>query len=191
VPAGWAAGPGQAGVALLPDLSPATAQRLASDIARWRKPDDRVVVSVHWGGNWGLAVPQAHREFAHRLIDAGAVDVVHGHSSHHALPVEVYRGKLVLYGCGDLVNDYEGIDPREALRSDVGCLYLVTLQRGSGRLDRLEVVPLRLKRFQLTTADAAEHRWLARVYASADRALGQQPARQASGAWCLQPAIGN
>ena len=191
VPADWAAGPGRAGVALLPDLSPATAQRLASDIARCRRPGDLVVGSIHWGGNWGLAVPQAHREFAHRLIDAGAVDVVHGHSSHHALPVEVYRGKLVLYGCGDLVNDYEGIDPHDALRSDVGCLYLVTLQCGSGRLDRLDVVPLRLKRFRLTTADAGAHHWLARVFTSAERALGQQPARQASGAWSLQPAIGN
>ena len=46
--------------------------------------------------------------FAHRLIDAG-VDVVHGHSSHHPRPIEVYRGKLILYGCGDTIDDYEGI----------------------------------------------------------------------------------
>ena len=34
---------------------------------------------------------------------------MHGHSSHHPRPIEVYRGKLILYGCGDLVDDYEGI----------------------------------------------------------------------------------
>jgi Bacterial capsule synthesis protein PGA_cap len=33
--------------------------------------------------------------FAHRLIDGG-VDVIHGHSSHHPRPIEVYRGKLIL-----------------------------------------------------------------------------------------------
>lgn len=190
VPADWAAGPASAGVALLPDLSPATAQRLADDIARCRRPGDLVVVSIHWGGNWGLAVPQAHRAFAHCLIDAGAVDLVHGHSSHHALPVEVYRDKLVLYGCGDLVNDYEGIDPREPLRSDVGCLYIASLQQGSGRLAELEVVPLRMKRFRLTAADAAAQRWLARVFASADRALGEQPALQDGGHWRLRRPIG-
>ena len=38
------------------------------------------------------------------------MDVIHGHSSHHAKGIEVYRNKLVLYGCGDLINDYEGID---------------------------------------------------------------------------------
>jgi poly-gamma-glutamate synthesis protein (capsule biosynthesis protein) len=37
------------------------------------------------------------------------VDVVHGHSSHHCKGAEVYRGRLVLYGCGDLISDYEGI----------------------------------------------------------------------------------
>lgn len=47
-----------------------------------RRADDLVVVSVHWGGNWGYAVSRAEREFAHRLVDGG-VAVVHGHSAHH------------------------------------------------------------------------------------------------------------
>jgi poly-gamma-glutamate capsule biosynthesis protein CapA/YwtB (metallophosphatase superfamily) len=46
--------------------------------------------------------------FARRLIDGG-VDVIHGHSSHDLRPVEVYRGRLILYGCGDCIDDYEGI----------------------------------------------------------------------------------
>ena len=65
-----------------------------------------MLVSLHWGGNRGFALPRAHRGFAHRLVDLGAADSVHGHSSHHALPVEVSLGKLALYGCGDLLNDY-------------------------------------------------------------------------------------
>ncbi|WP_079481952.1 CapA family protein [Paraburkholderia hospita] len=28
------------------------------------------------------------------------VDLVHGHSSHHVKGIELYRGKLVLYGPG-------------------------------------------------------------------------------------------
>ena len=51
-------------------------------------------------------MPPSHRDFAHRLIDLGAADIVHGHSSHHPLPIEVYRGKPIFYGCGDLINDF-------------------------------------------------------------------------------------
>lgn len=189
VPDGWAAGPRRPGIALLPDLSAATTRALAEDIARRRGVGDRVVVSIHWGGNWGLAVPLAHRDFAHRLIDAGAADVVHGHSSHHPLPVEVHEGKLILYGCGDLINDYEGIGPRLDLRSDVGCLYFVTLHAGSGCLDTLEIVPLRLKRLRLTTADAAVHGWLGRVFQSGGAGLGEQPARHGEGRWTWRRAV--
>ena len=185
VPSGWSAGTRRAGIALLPDLSVATAAQLTEDILSRRGPDDRVVVSIHWGDNWGLGVPQAHRDFARRLIDSRAVDVVHGHSSHHPLPVEVYRGKLILYGCGDLINDHEGIAPRDGLRSDVGCLYIVTLRSINGRLDTLEVVPMQLRRFRLGIADAAAHEWIGQVYASG-QALGEQPVRHGVRRWRLR-----
>ena len=58
--------------------------------------------------------------FAHRLIDGG-VDLVHGHSSHHPRPIEVFRGKLVLYGCGDCINDYEGISGHQSTAPICGC----------------------------------------------------------------------
>mgnify|MGYP001558666949 CR=1 FL=1 len=44
------------------------------------------------------------------------IDIVHGHSSHHLRRIEVYRGKLVLYGCGDFLDDYEGISRGVSLR---------------------------------------------------------------------------
>lgn len=164
IPAAWSAAPQRSGVALLPDLTDATARLLADKVARQRIPGDLVLISIHWGGNWGLDVPAEHRVFAHRLIDLGAADVVHGHSSHHPLPIEVYRGKLILYGCGDLINDYEGIGAHGSLRSDVGCLYLATLALADGRLQTLEITPLQLKRFRLTAPDPAARRWLRRIF---------------------------
>jgi hypothetical protein len=41
-----------------------------------------------------LSDSTSHARFAHRLLD-GDVDVVHGHSSHHPRPMEVYNHKLV------------------------------------------------------------------------------------------------
>jgi poly-gamma-glutamate capsule biosynthesis protein CapA/YwtB (metallophosphatase superfamily) len=75
-----------------------------------------------------------------------AADIVHDHSSHHPLPIEAYRGKLILYGCGDLINDYEGIEAHGELRSDAGGLYFAGLAPASGRLWRLDIVPQQLKR---------------------------------------------
>lgn len=163
VPASWAADPHGGGVAQLPDLSPRSLDRLRDAVARQRQPGDLVIVSVHWGGNWGLNVPGEHRDAAHALIDAGVADVVHGHSSHHPLPIEVYRDKLVIYGCGDLLNDYEGIGGHGSLRCDVGCLYVATLTV-SGALDELEILPFRICKFRLRHALAPEREWLERVF---------------------------
>ena len=109
---------------------------LADSVARRRSP------AIAWscrstGATTGATRCRAEqREFAHRLIDFGAADVVHGHSSHHPMAIEVHAGKLILYGCGDFINDYEGIGPQGSLRDDVACLYIATLSLGKGRLQR-------------------------------------------------------
>lgn len=66
-------------------------QKIFCNLVQERRPDggDIVVLSIHWGGNWGYHITRTEREFAHRLIDSGMVDIVHGHSSHHAKAVEV------------------------------------------------------------------------------------------------------
>jgi poly-gamma-glutamate capsule biosynthesis protein CapA/YwtB (metallophosphatase superfamily) len=169
----WAAARARSGVALLRELSDAGAEQLAAAVARQRQAGDRVLVSIHWGDNWVRAVPSEHRRFAHRLIDLGAADIVHGHSSHHPLPVEVYRDRLILYGCGDLLNDYEGIRAHGDLRSDLGCLYFATVDAAQGSFVRLEVVPHRIHRFRLEAADA-------QARAATERLLGGPLVREAA-----------
>ncbi|MES2089890.1 MAG: CapA family protein, partial [Pseudomonadota bacterium] len=136
--------------------------------------------------NWVSEVPADHRAFARALIDLGTADIVHGHSSHHPLPIEVYRGKLILYGCGDLINDYEGIGLHDGQRSDVGCLYLATLQAGSGQLVALNIVPMQLRRFRLAHADASARRWVSHQLDRADRWPGTRLDDQADGSWQLR-----
>jgi poly-gamma-glutamate capsule biosynthesis protein CapA/YwtB (metallophosphatase superfamily) len=171
VPAGWAAATGRPGVALLPDLSDATADSLVERMLGAGGPGDLLVASLHWGGNWGYHVPREHRRFAHRLVDAG-VHVVHGHSSHHPRPLEVYRGRLVLYGCGDLVNDYEGIRGYEGFRDDLRLLYLVRLSPANGELRDLAMVPLQARQMRLWHADPGDAAWLRSSLDEACRPLG-------------------
>jgi poly-gamma-glutamate synthesis protein (capsule biosynthesis protein) len=160
VPRNWRAGDDSPGVRLLADLSPATARRLAAQAERWRRPGDIVVVSLHWGGNWGYHVPEDQRAFAHALIDAGGADIVHGHSSHHPKAIEVYGGRLVLYGCGDFLNDYEGIAGYESYRDDLVLMYLARLRAADGALAALDMVPFRIRRFRLERASTEAAAWL-------------------------------
>jgi poly-gamma-glutamate synthesis protein (capsule biosynthesis protein) len=85
-----------------------------------RRPGNVVVVSLHWGPNWGYDIPRSHRRFAHKLIDVADVSVVYYHPSHHAKVIEVYKDWLILFGCRDFLNDCEGIEGCEEFRGDRG-----------------------------------------------------------------------
>ncbi len=170
VPRSWAATVDRPGVAVLPDLSDAEADALAERMQSGSQPGDIRVVSIHWGANWGYSVPHEQRRFAHRLVDAG-VHVVHGHSSHHPRPAEVYRGRLVLYGCGDLVNDYEGIGGYGDFRDELRLVYLARLD-DTGGLQHLRMVPLRARRMTLELAAAEDARWMAHRLDDVSRDLG-------------------
>jgi poly-gamma-glutamate synthesis protein (capsule biosynthesis protein) len=115
---------------------------------------------VHWGENWGYRVPRAQQRFAHRLIDEAGVDVVHGHSSHHPKAIEVYRGRLILYGCGDLLDDYEGIGGYEEFRGELRLMYFPVIDVATGTLVRLRMTPTRVRRFRVSHASTEEARWL-------------------------------
>jgi len=160
VPRSWAARRERPGVAWLEDLAPATLDAFAARIAAARRPGDAVVVSLHWGPNWGYDVTALEREFAHGLIERAGVDVVHGHSSHHPRAVEVHRGKPILYGCGDLVNDYEGIAGAETYRGDLVLLYVATLAGAAHDCAAFALLPFRVRRFALTRPDDADLDWL-------------------------------
>lgn len=186
VPTEWAPDTRHGGVALLPRLDEPAVHAWAARVQSQRRAGDVVIASLHWGANWVDAVPQAHRRFAHRLIELGAADVVHGHSSHHPLPMEVHRGKPVLYGCGDLINDYEGIRPQKRHRSDLGCLYGLTLERSGGQLRALELVPLQARRLRLGPPDATLREALRGELNEGCSALGTRIDVEAGGRWLLR-----
>jgi poly-gamma-glutamate capsule biosynthesis protein CapA/YwtB (metallophosphatase superfamily) len=162
VPFDWAATANAAGVNLLADLSEAAASALADQIAEFKRPDDLVVVSIHWGSNWGYGVPDEHQAFARSLIDKAGVSVVHGHSSHHPRPIEIHRNRLILYGCGDFLNDYEGISGYERYRDHLVLMYFADLEPG-GSLDVLRLVPLKIQNFRLSHPSREEMDWMQRT----------------------------
>lgn len=154
VPDSWAATADRPGIWLLPD---GEADPIIDEVGRWRRRGDIVLLSIHWGSNWGYDVSRDQTRLAHRLIDAG-VDVIFGHSSHHPRPIEIYHGKLVLYGCGDLVDDYEGISGYERYRDDLRLLYIAEIDRG--QLIQLRMATMQSHRMRLRHASRDDIEWM-------------------------------
>ena len=169
-PRNWGATPNAAGVNLLPGFTDETITSIADQIARLRQPGDLVIASVHWGPNWGYEIPDEQRSFAHALVDKANVSVVHGHSSHHAKAIEIYKNWLILYGCGDFLNDYEGISGYEEFRSDLALMYFAAFDCLTGDLADLELAPLQIRRFRLAPASGADIVW---VQQTLDRESGR------------------
>jgi poly-gamma-glutamate capsule biosynthesis protein CapA/YwtB (metallophosphatase superfamily) len=159
IPREWRATSSRAGVNLLDDLSDATARRIADQMRHHQQPGDLLIASIHWGSNWGYEIPSKQIAFAHHLIEKG-VALVHGHSSHHVKGIEVFKNRLILYGCGDFLTDYEGISGYEAFRGDLALMYVVELDSQTGQLVSARLVPTQMHRFRLKRASAADAGWL-------------------------------
>jgi len=172
IPGAWQASAKKAGINLLPDLTERTVDRIGELVRGVKRPKDVAIASLHWGGNWGYAISSAQQKFAHLLIERAGIDLIHGHSSHHPQAIEVYRGKLILYGCGDLINDYEGIDGYEAYRGDLGLMYFPRIDAVTGKLVGLEMVPMQMKKFRLNRVSQQDIIWLQETLSREGQRLG-------------------
>jgi len=163
---GWEAGPAAPGVYYVPvdDASvddgpvndvPVTdggrrrrARRdgLLELVARTKARVQVLIVSAHWGGNWGYDVPAGHQDLARDLIEAGA-DVVFGHSPHIFRGVGIHRNRPIIYSAGDFIDDY-AVDPVE--RNDQSFVFMLDTDAGSPRTLRLH--PTTIAGFQARLA---------------------------------------
>lgn len=123
------------------------------------------IVSIHWGPNWAMKGEGedslvTRQAFAHRLIDECNVDLIYGHSSHHVRGIELYNGKLILYGTGDLINDYEGFENLgEERYITLGGIFVADLDADSGFFRQLRVVPMYMNRLRLERYKKSSGLW--------------------------------
>ncbi|OJJ79544.1 CapA family protein [Aspergillus glaucus CBS 516.65] len=149
------------------------------------------IFSIHWGPNYTWQPSAQIRDMAHFLIDECGVDIVHGHSAHHIQGVEKYKGSVIMYGCGDFVDDYA---LNEEFRNDLGGVWRVVVStdngdggggkgKGKGKgleLDRLEMYPTRCDRFQVTLLDVddEDHGWVRRKIMKLSEEMGTRVRRE-------------
>jgi poly-gamma-glutamate synthesis protein (capsule biosynthesis protein) len=143
--------------------------RLADDLHR-RGADIRVL-ACHWGPNWRHWTPPHFRRFAHRAIEAG-FDVFHGHSAHLLQGIEFHKRGLILYDCGDFLDDFWSVP---FLRMDRSFLFEVTFA-GSGP-PSLRLTPVSLVPSEVNFATGAEAERIRRVMLRRSRNFAVEFAR--------------
>lgn len=156
-PAVWAATPTSPGINYLPvSTAPATLAVVEETLAQAREDADLVIFSIHWGPNMRSRPTPGFREFAHRVIAAGA-DVFWGHSAHIVQGIELWQGRPILYDTGDFIDDY-AVDPE--LRNDLSALFL--LRVGASAVERVDLLPVAITHCQVNRAQGREREWIVR-----------------------------
>ena len=102
-------------------------------------------------------------------------------------PIEIYKDRLVLYGCGDFIDDYEGIRGYEAFKDDLVLMYFATVDPATGRLMALRMAPMRIRKMRLNRASPDEAAWLRTRLTDISRRFGASVELAADGSLFLRP----
>jgi poly-gamma-glutamate synthesis protein (capsule biosynthesis protein) len=139
----WQAKAGCEGILYLPvDVQDQNAEKLFELVRYTRERVNLLIVSAHWGGNWGYDPPPEHVKFAHALVSAGA-DIIFGHSAHVVRGVEIYHERPIIYSAGDFIDDY-AVDPHQ--RNDQAFIFVIEVEGG---------IPMRLRLYPTVIEDCA------------------------------------
>lgn len=79
-------------------------EKIKAQIQRASSLADVVIVSFHWGTEYAAYPNKRQQELAHLAIDSGA-DLIIGNHPHWTQPVEIYRGRLIVYSHGNFIFD--------------------------------------------------------------------------------------
>ena len=174
------------------DYSQKTRQRLKDLITRPTETTPALkVFSVHWGPNYSWQPAQEIRDLAHFLIDDCGIDIVHGHSSHHVQGTERYKGKLIIYSCGDFVDDYALVPE---YRNDISGIWQVAVEETESpnvnhglRLKHLEMFPTKIDRFAARRLECneADFDWVQRKIGSLSAELGTNVEIESTNGRCV------
>jgi poly-gamma-glutamate synthesis protein (capsule biosynthesis protein) len=163
----WEASEGWPGIFYVPvGLEDARPKRLFEAVERAKSEVDFLVVSAHWGPNWGYRPPKVQIPFAKNLVDAGA-DVVFGHSGHVFRGVQIHRQRPILYCTGNFIDDY-AVD--EVERNDESFVWVVVTDER--RIIQVLAFPTVIREFQARMAHGREAEVIAAKMAVLSYELG-------------------
>jgi poly-gamma-glutamate capsule biosynthesis protein CapA/YwtB (metallophosphatase superfamily) len=124
----FAAGENKAGVA------PRKMEYILEDIEKLRGEVDILMVSLHWGIEESFEIPAEQREFAYKIMDAGA-DIILGHHPHQFQGIEIYNGRPIIYSLGNFIFDQNDPENQEA--------FIMNLEYTGNKLSKMTAMPTR------------------------------------------------
>ena len=77
-------------------------EKIYEDIKTLKNQGMLIIASVHDGNEYGFVTSKSQREFAEKLIDAGASLVLESHT-HVLQPIEWYKDGIIAYGLGNFI----------------------------------------------------------------------------------------
>jgi len=105
------------------------------DILGAKNKADIALVSLHMGDRYQERPEDFERALCRRIIDAGA-DAIIGHGSHILGPIEIYRGKPILYSTGNFAFGSRNLGARFSLMA------FLEIDLARRRLRRLQALPI-------------------------------------------------
>jgi poly-gamma-glutamate capsule biosynthesis protein CapA/YwtB (metallophosphatase superfamily) len=150
---GWKATVSKPGVNHINITNPRDREKALLCIGQTKKVADIVIVSIHWGPNMKVEPSPAFIDFAHQMIDSGAT-IIHGHSAHNFQGIELYKGKLILYDTGDLVDDYV-VHP--TFKNDHSFFFRVDVNKEG--VTGVHLTPVLIDNCQVNLATGKDSRW--------------------------------
>jgi poly-gamma-glutamate capsule biosynthesis protein CapA/YwtB (metallophosphatase superfamily) len=146
------------------------------DVEAARQRADLVIVSIHMGDRYQDRPTEFERWLCRGAIDAGA-DAVVGHGTHTMGPVEVHRGRPILYSVGNFA--FGSVN----LRARFSMMAFLEVRRGDRSIRALQALPIYVNNgnpwigFQpKVLGGLAARRALGRVAALSDPALSLEAA---------------
>jgi len=131
-----------AGTTILPDkpsVAGADETNIRKKVKVAAEKVDVLVVSFHWGVEFMKASTRRQRALGRAAIEEGAALVL-GHHPHVLQPVDIYRGRPILYSAGAFIWD------SRIRGSDRSAMYVFELSRRSAKLK--DTIPVRIVRAQ-------------------------------------------
>jgi poly-gamma-glutamate capsule biosynthesis protein CapA/YwtB (metallophosphatase superfamily) len=87
--------------------------------------------------------------------------------------VEVFQGKLIMYGCGEFIDDYEGIAGYESFRGDLSLMFSAEVDPATGRLSALVMTPIRIRHLRVDKCrEESDIEWLRSTMSRECRSFG-------------------
>lgn len=119
-----------------PGTAPLDIDVILEDIGYIKDKVDTVIVSLHWGVEESNNITEEQRKLAHKLIDNG-VDIILGHHPHVIQPIEIYKGKPIVYSMGNYIFDQNDENNKQGM--------VVSISIEDKDIKEIKAIPLYIK----------------------------------------------